>query len=101
MTYCTCRIDDIPICFGRPFVEYKGTVPQNDMQSKQVELELEANKLFLREGKFLLLSYPMKKLLSCVVAGYLIIYIRSNFLFTLQANLFVHFYEDLIALGLT
>lgn len=34
-----------------PFVEYKGTVPQNDMQSKQVELELEANKLISKGGK--------------------------------------------------
>ncbi|KAI8566070.1 hypothetical protein RHMOL_Rhmol02G0011000 [Rhododendron molle] len=28
-----------------PYVEYKGSVPQNDMQNKQAELELEGNKL--------------------------------------------------------
>ncbi|XP_058203217.1 uncharacterized protein LOC131317678 isoform X1 [Rhododendron vialii] len=34
-----------------PYVEYKGSVPQNDMQNKQVELELEANKLIAKGGK--------------------------------------------------
>ncbi|XP_027916123.1 uncharacterized protein LOC114175569 [Vigna unguiculata] len=30
---------------SRPWVEYKGTVPQNELQSKQRDLELEANAL--------------------------------------------------------
>ncbi|XP_021905009.1 alanine--tRNA ligase, cytoplasmic [Carica papaya] len=34
-----------------PFVEYKGTIPQNELQSKQKELELEANALISRGGK--------------------------------------------------
>jgi hypothetical protein len=37
--------------FGRPFVEYKGTIPQNELQSKQHELELAANALISRGGK--------------------------------------------------
>ncbi|PIN08158.1 Alanine--tRNA ligase [Handroanthus impetiginosus] len=34
-----------------PFVEYKGTVPQNELQGKQNELELEANNLISKGGK--------------------------------------------------
>ncbi|KAH8495117.1 hypothetical protein H0E87_018341 [Populus deltoides] len=34
-----------------PFVEYKGTIPQNELQSKQHELELAANALISRGGK--------------------------------------------------
>ncbi|XP_059632728.1 uncharacterized protein LOC132275285 [Cornus florida] len=34
-----------------PFVEYKGTVPPNELQTKQKELELEANKLISVGGK--------------------------------------------------
>ncbi|KAJ6771074.1 ALANYL-TRNA EDITING PROTEIN [Salix koriyanagi] len=34
-----------------PFVEYKGTIPQNELQSKQNELELAANALISRGGK--------------------------------------------------
>lgn len=34
-----------------PFVEYKGTVPPQELQSKQQELELEANKLIAMGGK--------------------------------------------------
>lgn len=34
-----------------PYVEYKGTVPQAELQSKQKELELEANNLISRGGK--------------------------------------------------
>ncbi|KAK9289151.1 hypothetical protein L1049_017624 [Liquidambar formosana] len=34
-----------------PFVEYKGTVPQNELQGKQKDLELEANALISRGGK--------------------------------------------------
>ncbi|KAF8394565.1 hypothetical protein HHK36_020777 [Tetracentron sinense] len=37
--------------FLRPFVEYKGTVAQNELQSKQMELELEANALISRGGR--------------------------------------------------
>lgn len=34
-----------------PFVEYKGTLPHNELQSKQKELELVASKLISRGGK--------------------------------------------------
>ncbi|PWA44225.1 alanine-tRNA ligase [Artemisia annua] len=34
-----------------PYVEYKGSVPQAELQSKQKELELEANNLISRGGK--------------------------------------------------
>lgn len=34
-----------------PFVEYKGTIPQNELQNKREELELEANALISRGGK--------------------------------------------------
>ncbi|GAB4851279.1 hypothetical protein Ancab_030575 [Ancistrocladus abbreviatus] len=34
-----------------PFVEYKGTIPQNELQSKREEIELEANALISRGGK--------------------------------------------------
>ncbi|KAK0606845.1 hypothetical protein LWI29_005133 [Acer saccharum] len=34
-----------------PYVEYKGTVPQSELQSKAKELELEANALISRGGK--------------------------------------------------
>lgn len=34
-----------------PFVEYKGTVPQNELQNKQEELELEASKMIAHGGK--------------------------------------------------
>lgn len=37
--------------FCRPFVEYKGAVPQNEVQSKQKELELEASNLITKGGK--------------------------------------------------
>lgn len=39
------------ILITRPYVEYKGTVPQNELQSKTTELELEANALISRGGK--------------------------------------------------
>ena len=35
----------------RPFVEYKGTIPQTDLQNKLEELEREANALISRGGK--------------------------------------------------
>ena len=36
---------------ARPYVEYKGTVPQNEMQSKQKDIELDANALISEGGK--------------------------------------------------
>lgn len=36
---------------SRPWVEYKGVVPQNEMQNKQKELEIEANALISMGGK--------------------------------------------------
>ena len=35
----------------RPYVEYKGSVPQAELHSKQKELELEANNLISKGGK--------------------------------------------------
>ncbi|KAJ9537217.1 hypothetical protein OSB04_029950 [Centaurea solstitialis] len=40
-----------------PYVEYKGTVPQAELQSKQKELELEANNLISKGGKASLLMF--------------------------------------------
>lgn len=40
---------NVPV--ARPYVEYIGIVPQKDVQSKQKELELEANALISRGGK--------------------------------------------------
>ncbi|KAB2014905.1 hypothetical protein ES319_D09G260500v1 [Gossypium barbadense] len=36
---------------SRPFVEYKGTVPLNELQSKQREIEIEVNALISKGGK--------------------------------------------------
>ncbi|KAG6736643.1 hypothetical protein POTOM_060487 [Populus tomentosa] len=73
-----------------PFVEYKGTIPQNELQSKQHELELAANALISRGGKasytfssFLLLYCHTKKLLNYVVVSFLITY-QSLILHPLQ-----------------
>lgn len=37
--------------FFRPYVEYKGAVPQDELKTKQNELEVEANKLISKGGK--------------------------------------------------
>ena len=47
----TSNLIVIKIILFRPYVEYKGTVPQADLQSKQKELELEANNLISKGGK--------------------------------------------------
>ncbi|XP_071730447.1 uncharacterized protein [Rutidosis leptorrhynchoides] len=44
-----------------PYVEYKGTVPQTELQSKQKELELEANNLILKGGKVSVGVYPYEQ----------------------------------------
>ncbi|KAG8372950.1 hypothetical protein BUALT_Bualt12G0120300 [Buddleja alternifolia] len=44
-----------------PYVEYKGTVPQNEFQSKQKELELEASKLISKGGKVSVSILPYDK----------------------------------------
>nr|KJB38611.1 hypothetical protein B456_006G263200 [Gossypium raimondii] len=36
---------------SRPFVEYKGTVPLNELQNKQREIEIEVNALISKGGK--------------------------------------------------
>lgn len=41
-----------------PFVEYKGTVPQNELQSKQQQLELEASNFIAKGGKVLASVLP-------------------------------------------
>ncbi|XP_057959811.1 uncharacterized protein LOC131152147 isoform X3 [Malania oleifera] len=43
------------------FVEYKGTVPQDELQSKQKELELEANALISRGGKVFAAVVPYEE----------------------------------------
>ncbi|KAI3987654.1 hypothetical protein MKX01_038726, partial [Papaver californicum] len=47
---------NVNIC--SPFVEYKGIVPQNELQSKQKELELEANALTSKGGKVFVAVLP-------------------------------------------
>lgn len=39
------------ISFSRPFVEYKGTGPLNELQNKQREIEIEVNALISKGGK--------------------------------------------------
>ncbi|XP_031400043.1 uncharacterized protein LOC116210319 [Punica granatum] len=41
-----------------PFVEYKGTISQTDLQNKQIELEREANALISSGGKVLVAVLP-------------------------------------------
>ncbi|GFQ04147.1 alanyl-tRNA editing protein alax-l, partial [Phtheirospermum japonicum] len=44
-----------------PFVEYKGAVPQNELQSKQKEVELEASNLISKGGKVSVSVLPYDK----------------------------------------
>ncbi|KAK9179340.1 hypothetical protein WN943_028539 [Citrus x changshan-huyou] len=44
-----------------PYVEYKGSVPQNELQSKTKELELEANALISRGGKVMVAVLPYEE----------------------------------------
>ncbi|KAJ7955088.1 alanine--tRNA ligase [Quillaja saponaria] len=44
-----------------PFVEYKGTVPQNEMQNKQKDLELEANGFISRGVRVSVDTLPYEK----------------------------------------
>ncbi|PON80350.1 Alanine-tRNA ligase, archaea [Parasponia andersonii] len=44
-----------------PFVEYKGTVPQNELPNKQKELELEVNSLISRGGKVSVAVVPYQE----------------------------------------
>ncbi|PON88317.1 Alanine-tRNA ligase, archaea [Trema orientale] len=44
-----------------PFVEYKGTVPQNELQNKQKELELEVNALISGGGKVSVAVVPYQE----------------------------------------
>jgi hypothetical protein len=52
---CVCKLQTLLCtCYfivSRPWVEYKGVIPQNEMQNKQKELELEANALISTGGK--------------------------------------------------
>ncbi|BFG14984.1 hypothetical protein CerSpe_012580 [Prunus speciosa] len=50
-----------------PYVEYKGTVPQKDMEIKQKELELEANALISRGGKVSAALLPYEE--ACKLCG--------------------------------
>lgn len=44
-----------------PYVEYKGSVPQNELQSKTKELELEANALISSGGKVMVAVLPYEE----------------------------------------
>ncbi|KAJ0092643.1 hypothetical protein Patl1_25076 [Pistacia atlantica] len=44
-----------------PYVEYKGSVPQNEVQSKAKELELEANALISKGGKVFVAVLPYEE----------------------------------------
>ncbi|KAJ4825988.1 hypothetical protein Tsubulata_033212 [Turnera subulata] len=44
-----------------PFVEYKGTIPQNELQRKQNELELEASTLISTGGRVLVSVLPYEE----------------------------------------
>uniref|UniRef100_A0A2P2K4G7 Threonyl/alanyl tRNA synthetase SAD domain-containing protein n=1 Tax=Rhizophora mucronata TaxID=61149 RepID=A0A2P2K4G7_RHIMU len=50
-----------------PFVEYKGTVPQHELQRKQKQLELEANALISRGGKITAAVLPYEE--ACNLCG--------------------------------
>ncbi|KAG9137100.1 hypothetical protein Leryth_011936 [Lithospermum erythrorhizon] len=50
-----------------PFVEYRGTVPQNELEQKQRELELEANKLISSGGKVYVSVVPYDQ--ACELCG--------------------------------
>ncbi|KAM5568996.1 alanine--tRNA ligase [Rosa sericea] len=50
-----------------PYVEYRGIVPQKDVQSKQKELELEANALISRGGKVFVALVPYEE--ACKLCG--------------------------------
>lgn len=50
-----------------PYVEYKGSVPQNELQSKQKELEQEANNLISRGGKISAATLPYEE--ACELCG--------------------------------
>lgn len=53
--------------FVRPFVEYKGTAPQTELQSKQQQLELEANNLIAKGGKVSFSCFPFKLTCDCII----------------------------------
>nr|GMD65764.1 alanine--tRNA ligase [Ipomoea batatas]GMD72214.1 alanine--tRNA ligase [Ipomoea batatas] len=44
-----------------PFVEYQGTVPQNELQIKQKELEAEANNLISKGEKVSVSTFPYEE----------------------------------------
>ncbi|GMP76587.1 hypothetical protein CsSME_00033197 [Camellia sinensis var. sinensis] len=50
-----------------PYVEYKGSVPQSEMQIKQKELEIEANKLISKGGKVSAAILPYEE--ACELCG--------------------------------
>ncbi|XP_050120481.1 uncharacterized protein LOC126597713 isoform X2 [Malus sylvestris] len=52
---------------ARPYVEYKGTVPQKDTESKRKELEVEANALISRGGKVSAALLPYEE--ACKLCG--------------------------------
>ncbi|KAG8658824.1 alanine--tRNA ligase isoform X2 [Manihot esculenta] len=60
-----------------PFVEYKGTVPQNELQTKQKELEVEANALISTGGKVSAAILPYEEA-SALCGGHLPDYIPKG-----------------------
>jgi Ser-tRNA(Ala) deacylase AlaX len=60
-----------------PYVEYRGTVPQNELQTKQKELELDANKLISSGAKVFAASVTYDE--ACkLCGGYLPDYIPED-----------------------
>lgn len=111
---------------SRPWVEYKGTVPQNELQSKQKDLELEANalislgervscyvrkllfmwhqalKIFTLRYRFLFIYYHMMKLLRFAEGVFLIIFLRSVYKrYILTANNFMCYLHLSISFSMT
>lgn len=60
-----------------PYVEYKGSVPQNELQSKTEELELEANALISKGGKVVVAVLPYEEA-SVLCGGCLPDYIQQG-----------------------
>ena len=75
MKVCFVKVEITCLNFGRPFVEYKGVISQNEWETKRKQLEEEANVLISKGGR-----------VSCIFGMYLL-----NILFVSVAVLFDNF----------
>lgn len=73
--------------FFRPYVEYKGPVPQDQLQSKAKELEVEATSLITRGGKVCVCFVSVTMLRSYVLC-------ISTFSYLFQVSVSVLSYEE-------